>query len=223
MNRIASSCLLLLVACLSPASGNESAVVKDWLAAQAGLKSLTADFTQSQRLSDDRRPIVTKGKFAFAAPGSFRWQMGEPAVTLAVQNKDAELVVANVKRKRATIYPQEVLKKEEAAMGFSFIEAGFPRTIAEFNENFTVTGEELKDGIHHVTVKFNSRRVSLGLRKMIFYLAEGSHDLRGFYLRFRDGRSITTQFSNVKKNPGIPASHFRIDLAGYETRIERAK
>lgn len=207
----------------SVASAGDSAVVKKWLAGQAGLKSLTADFKQERVLREGKRPIVSEGKFTYAAPGSIRWQMGDPAVTLAVQKKDGDLTVANVRRKKATVYPLAVLKDEEAAMGFSFIEAGFPKTLAEFNKNFTVTGEELKDGVHHVTVKMNNKRVALGLRKMIFYVDAGTHELRGFYLRFRDSGSITTRFSNVRKNPAVPKSRFEIDLSGYKTEIQKKK
>jgi outer membrane lipoprotein-sorting protein len=149
--------------------------------------------------------------------------MGEPAVTLAVQKKDGDLVVANVRKKMAKVYPLKVLEQEEAAMGFSFIETGFPRTLEEFENNFTVKEIETKDGIHSVTVTINDRRTSVGLRKMVFYISEDNHDLRGFYLRFRDSSSITTRFSGVKKNPGIAEKEFKLDLEGYETTVHEKK
>lgn len=213
-------CLMVLP---SVVSADDSAVVQKWLAKQTTITSLTADVTQERRLREGRRPIVTEGSFAYAAPGSFRWQMGDPAVTLAVQRAEAELIVANVKRKRATVYPLEVLKQEEAAMGFSFIEAGFPKTLGEFEKNFTVKEVETKDRVHHVTVTMNDRRTSIGLRKMVFYIAEGSYDLLGFYLRFRDSSSITMRFTGVKENPGVPESMFKLDLAGYETKVQGAR
>lgn len=201
----------------------ETEVVKKWIEGQSNIKSLTADFTQERRSREGRRPVVSKGKFSFAAPGSFRWQMGEPAVTLAVQQAAGDLVVANVKRKKATVYPVALLKAEEAAMGFSFIEAGFPKTLAAFEKNFTVSGIETKAGVHHVTVTINDRRTSVALRKMIFYVVEGSYDLRGFYLRFRDSSSITTLFKNVKKNAAVAAADFKVDLSGYETTVSKGK
>jgi len=213
--------LLLVVGCLSSAQAVEKEPVKKWLAKQAGIKTLTAGFSQERVLRPGRRPIVSKGRFSFAEPGSFRWQMGEPAVTVAVQKKDSDLIVANIKRKTAVVYPLAVLKAEEAAMGYSFIEAGFPRTIEEFEENFTVAKVESKDGEHHVTVTFNDKKVSVGVRKMVFYLDETSFDLRGFYLRFRDSSSITTRFSNVKKNQELAKGHFKMELDGYD--VERAE
>lgn len=223
---LSSSVLPLLSALLSlQAASGEPAdeVVERWLAGQAEIRSLTADFTQERRLREGKRPIVSEGKFAFAAPGSFRWQMGDPAVTIAVQKRDGDLVVANVKRKRATVFPQEVLEQEEEAMGFSFIEAGFPKTLAEFEKNFSVQEVESRDGIYHVTVAINDRRTSIGLRKMVFYIAEGSYELRGFYLRFRDSSSITMRFKGVRKNPRIPEGAFSMDLAGYETTTQGVK
>jgi len=219
--------LCLLVACglgANPArAAGGSEVVKKWLEGQSDIRSLKADFTQERCLREGRRPIVSEGKFSYAAPGSFRWQMGEPAVTLAVQKEAGDLVVANVRRKKATIYPVELLKAEESAMGFSFIEAGFPKTRAEFDKNFTVKGVETKDGIHHVTVTINDARTSVGLRKMVFYIAEGSYDLLGFYLRFRDSSSINTRFEHVLKNGAVAAADFQVDLAGYETTVSEGK
>ena len=132
-------------------------------------------------------------------------------------------MVANLKRKRATVYPLEVLKEEEAALGFSFIEAGFPRTRAEFEKNFTVKEVATKNGVHELTVTINHRRTKLALRKMVFHLAEGSLDLHGFYLRFRNGSSVTMRFNNVRKNPGVPASKFEVDLAGFDAETHRKK
>ncbi|MFT4550974.1 MAG: outer membrane lipoprotein-sorting protein [Verrucomicrobiales bacterium] len=214
---------LSLLVFQSAAIANDSVVVTKWLAGQAKIKSLKADFTQDSTQSAKGSPITTDGKFAYSAPGSFRWQMGEPAVTLAVQKAKGDLVVANLRRKEATIYPFAVLKDEEAAIGFNFIEAGFPKTAAEFDKNFTVTGEELRDGIHYVTVKLNNKRMALGLRKMIFYVADGSFELRGFYLRFRDGSSRHTVFKNVEKDPGVPDAEFMVNLTGYKTKVQKTK
>ena len=223
MKSIIAWFILIAIACPTVGFADETGVVKNWLALQSDIKSLTADFKQERRTREGSRPIVTEGKFAYSAPGSFRWQMGDPAVTLAVQETGGDLVVVNVRRKRAKVYPLELLKSEEAAMGFSFIEAGFPKTQEEFEKNFTIKGVETRDGLHHVTVGINDRRTSMGLRKMVFYLAENTYELRGFYLRFRTSGSITTTFSGVKKNGEIPDSTFKLDLGGYETTTHKAK
>ena len=216
---VLASLVAALPLCASDAvAADADGVVEAWLAGQADLRSLTAEFTQERRLREGRRPIVSEGTFSFEAPGAFRWQLGEPPVTVAVQEQGGDLVVANLKRKRATVYPPESLEKEEAAMGFSFVEAGFPETLAEFEKNFTVQGVESKDGIYHVTVKINDRRTSIGLRKMVFFIADGSFELRGFYLRFRDSSSVTMRFSGVKKNPDLPEEAFELDLTGFETK-----
>ncbi len=217
---VISSLLWLAVPGLGDDAGG---VVEKWLAGQADIRSLTADFTQERRLREGRRPIVTEGKFSFKAPGAFRWQMGDPAMTVALQKQDGELVVANLKRKRATVYPRAVLEREEAAMGFSFIEAGFPKTLAEFEKKFSVREVESSDGIHHVTVTVNDRRTSIGLRKMVFAIAEGSYELRGFYLRFRDSSSITMRFTGVQRNPELAEDAFSLDLEGFETKVHEAE
>ena len=217
------SLLCVLLPCQVASGDPAHDVVERWLAGQAEIRSLTADFTQERRLREGKRPIVSEGKFSFAAPGSFRWQMGVPAVTVAVQKKDGDLVVANIKRKRATVFPHEVLEQEGDAMGFSFIEAGFPKTMAEFEKDFEVQKLESDAGIHRVTVTMKDARTSIGLRKMEFHIAEDSYELRGFYLRFRDSSSITMRFKGVQKNPGVGEEAFKVDLAGYETKVHQAK
>ena len=198
-------------------------VVEKWINAQADLKSLKANFTQERRLREGRRPIVSEGELEFVAPGSFRWQMGKPAVTLAVQKKNGDLTVVNVSKKEAMVYPFELLKEEEMARGFSFMDAGFPKTLEEFQKNFTLKETELKEGVYHVAASINDAKASIGLRKIVFYIDEKSFELRGFYLRFRDSSSITTYFSEVTENATIPSSSFELDLSGYKVETLQAK
>ncbi len=42
------------------------------------LKSIQADFTQETHLKILARPIVSRGRFVFQAPGSLRWEYREP-------------------------------------------------------------------------------------------------------------------------------------------------
>lgn len=42
------------------------------------LKSIQADFTQETHLKILARPIISKGRFIFRAPGSLRWEYREP-------------------------------------------------------------------------------------------------------------------------------------------------
>jgi outer membrane lipoprotein-sorting protein len=87
---------ILLVTLLGAISANAldtNAVVSGWLKAQAGLKTWEADFTQTRTLRTLKQPLVSAGHVWFAMPNQFRWELGNPAQTIAVRDAQQMLVI----------------------------------------------------------------------------------------------------------------------------------
>lgn len=197
----------------------DMAPVKRWLSRQAEVRSVSADFIQERRLRALKKPISHHGKFWFKAPGSFRWELGTPAQTIAVQRADEGLWVLRPKKRQARRYTTEELAEEGGGQMAGFMESGFPRTYEDFLKNFTVTDVSRKDGAYIITTKLNDRRASIAVRKIEFTVDATSMHLKRFYLRFRDTSSITTIFPHPPvEGERVEDSVFDVDLEGYEVK-----
>lgn len=191
--------------------------VKRWIEKQAKSKSFYSSFEQQRKLRALKKPIVSRGQFWFEAPGSFRWELGEPPKTIAVQRNKQDLLILEPAKMEGKRYTFETLQEEGKARGVEFMEAGFPRTFEDFEKNFKVTSVALNaTGQYEAEVTIRDRKTSIALRKMIFYIDAKSYDLRGVHLRFRDSSTITTTFFQTKANPDIPSGTFTVDTSGYK-------
>lgn len=213
---IIAGCLSLGTSSLAAGDAIDPTPVKKWIEKQADVKSFYAEFEQERRLRALKNPLVNRGKIWFEAPGSFRWQIGEPPEAVAVQKKDKSLIILNPEKKTARQYTMEELREENGARGASFLDAGFPRNWDQFDRNFKLTDMTLNNGLWEATVSIRDRKTAVALRKMIFYIDAATYDLRGFYLRFRDSSSITTRLLSTQKNPPAIGGRFEVDLSGYE-------
>src|SRR5689334_7596200 len=96
--------LFFVLLSFSTIAADTNAFIANWLSAQSGLKTWTADFTQTRRLKTLKQPLRSQGHLVFAAPNNFRWQLGDPAQTIAIRNSN-EMSVIYPKLKRAEKYP----------------------------------------------------------------------------------------------------------------------
>src|SRR5947208_1264401 len=76
-----------LLACGSAAAAasDTAGLLDSWLAAQTNVHSWTAEFTQTRKLKALAQPLVTTGHVWFVEPNRFRWEIGQPAQTIAVR------------------------------------------------------------------------------------------------------------------------------------------
>ena len=75
---------LCAVASVSHA-GDPGGRFDQWLAVQTNLQSWSADFIQTRSLKVLAQPLVATGKVWVTTPGLFRWELGQPAQTIALR------------------------------------------------------------------------------------------------------------------------------------------
>jgi outer membrane lipoprotein-sorting protein len=75
-----------------------------WFAAQTNLQSWAADFTQTRSLKVLAQPLVSTGK-VWVAPSRFRWELGQPAQTIALRQPDQMFII--YPRLKREIPPQQ--------------------------------------------------------------------------------------------------------------------
>ena len=81
-----------------------NAVLDTWFVAQKSLHTWSADFVQTRSLKTLTQPLVARGHISFAMPNDFRWELGQPAQTIALRHGD-EMFVVYPRLKRAERYP----------------------------------------------------------------------------------------------------------------------
>ena len=82
------SALLLLVAVLSARAAGPALVPAAWFSAQTNLHGFTADVIQTRTLKVLTQPLVSTGKVWVVIPNRFRWEIGQPAQTIALRQPD---------------------------------------------------------------------------------------------------------------------------------------
>lgn len=194
--------------------------VKRWIAHQSTVTSVRAKFVQERQLRSLKRPLVEPGTFVFSEPGAFRWELGEPAQTIAVKRDGEDLVVLRTQKKEAHRFRAEQLAEEGPGGAVGFLSAGFPRTFEAFDANFKVTEVALEGGKHIFTTSLRDRRASVALRKVVFTVDAETLRPESVYLRFRDSSSITTRFTEIREGVEVDEALFELDLTGYEVKTK---
>ena len=117
--------------------------IKQWLARQDKLHSLSADFEQTRAFHSLRDPLVSKGHFWFAAPNSFRWEVGDPAKLIYLRKKETIFVIQPPKKRAQQVSPEQLQQEASPAL-FKFPLA---KDFEDFNRQFDLRAVAL-DGTH---------------------------------------------------------------------------
>lgn len=192
--------------------------VKAWIAKQASVKSLIVDLKQERHLRTVKKPLESEGRFYFLAGGAFRWQAGDPPKLVAVMSPEEEFSVIYPAKKTAEVFSREALERDDAGQGIAFLRAGFPTSLAEFQQRFEVIGIKSEGGWDIVEIKPTGAGSSFAVRKLVLTINQESHRLGAMQIHLRDGSWINNSVTSLQENPVIPASQFKFDLSGYTVK-----
>ena len=125
-----------------------------------------------------------------------------------------------VKRKIAEVYRSEALKTDKRLSALAFIDAGFPKSLKEFEEIFQVRSvKKREDGLYAAKMSLRNKKATVAVLSVEFILDPTNNILRLVRVNFRDKSWYETMVKTVRRNPKIPSSRFDADLKGY--RIEK--
>jgi outer membrane lipoprotein-sorting protein len=205
--------------CAAPAAAAapDLAPVKKWIERQAKIKTLHATFKQERHLKTVKKPLESTGGIWFQAPGSIRWQSGDPPKVIAIIKAGGDLTIQHTDKKKAEVLTRKELEEKSDGMGVAFLESGFPRSLEEFQKRFEVTSVEKSGDYYQVEAKL-AEGANPVLRKTVFFIHDGTWTLGGMHFYFRDGSRVESTFSGVEENKPIPASLFAPNLEGYSVK-----
>ncbi len=202
-------CPLAIVLVLPLVRADETnAVLEAWLGTQKNLHSWSADFIQTRSLKALTRPLVAKGHITFAMPNDFRWELGQPAQTIALRHGD-EMVVVYPRLRRAERYPLGAGTPAEWRDTLSLLQAGFPRDRKEFDAQFHIHSCTETNGTWHISLHPKSEFARRMMPELVIGLATNDFALTSTELVFVDGSRMRNDFTNAVWNPPLDEKLFR--------------
>ena len=215
-----SLCFLLIA--FSVCAADTNAFINNWLAAQSNLKTWTADFTQTRTLKTLKQPLRSQGHLIFAAPNNFRWQLGEPAQTIAIRNSN-EMSVVYPKLKRAERYPLAGAGNEPWRDALALMDAGFPTSRAELDNRFKLVSLQFTNDLAQITMEPRSAMAKKFMSEVQLSLRTNDFSMTANQLQFSDGSILRNDFTNAVKNPSLDTNAFDAKVPADYTVVEPMK
>ncbi len=197
------------------ADAPDLAPLKKWLAGQASVRTVQADFTQTRTFHALRDPIASPGHLAFSAPHSFRWELGDPPKTVVLRQGETFYLIQPAKKHAERRLAADV-DNQAAGGGMPMMDFPFARNFDDFNRRFEVLAVVTQGTRCHVEMlpRDPQMRKFLQVAKIDFDIDTGY--LLSFEFVTRDGSSMRNDFTNVRLNVRIEPGRFEYDFTGYD-------
>ncbi len=181
--------------------------VASWLAAQTNIHSWSADFVQTRTLKSLAQPLSSSGHVWFAAPNRFRWELGHPAQTVAVRESE-ELLVIYPRLKRVEQFPLTGNQTGPWRDALALLEAGFPRSAAQLESQYTIASQSVQDGTGRVKLQPKSASARRMIPQIDIEFDTKDFSLRSTQFQFADGSTMRNDFKNPVLNPQVSPETF---------------
>jgi outer membrane lipoprotein-sorting protein len=217
--RGALSALLLLVAVLTAHAAEQSLVLDTWFSAQTNLHSFTADVIQTRTLKVLSQPLVSTGKVWVVIPNRFRWEIGQPAQTIALRQPDT-LFLIYPRLKRAEKYPLNDNQPGPWRDALALLEASFPRSQADLESHFRVLSVTQTNANWELTLQPKSPLARQMMAEIGITVRTNDFSLAATEMKFADGSRMRNDFTNVVLNPVLGEEIFDAKLDPGITVVE---
>jgi outer membrane lipoprotein-sorting protein len=188
-------------------SADTNALLGSWFAAQTNIQTWTSEFVQTRTFKSLTEPLTATGHVWFATPNRFRWELGDPAQTIAVRAPE-EMLVIYPRLKRVERFPLSGEQTGPWRDALELLETGFPRSEAEMASRLKILSQTVSNGACELVLQPRSA----GGRRMMPQI-KIAFDVRDFSLRanelqFADGSTMRNDFKNPVLNPKLEESLF---------------
>ena len=217
--RGALSALLLLVAVLTAHAAEPSLVLDTWFSAQTNLHSFTADVIQTRTLKVLSQPLVSTGKVWVVIPNRFRWEIGQPAQTIALRQPDT-LFLIYPRLKRAEKYPLNDNQPGPWRDALALLEASFPRSRADLESHFRVLSVTQTNANWELILQPKNALARQMMAEIGITVRTNDFSLAATEMKFADGSRMRNDFTNVVLNPPIDEEIFDARLDPGITVVE---
>lgn len=207
--------LLLVMSSLPAATKWDLTPVKQWIASQAGMKSLSADFVQTRTFRTVRDPLERQGHVWFQTPDAFRWELGSPPTRIVLRYKD-EMAMIEPEKKRAQKMDPSAMGQRAGQPNLAMMEFPLAADFAEFERQFEILDLQTEGTQCSLTLLPREPEARKIIRDIQLDFDTSNNHLLAFEITFRDGSSLRNAFSQTQINGRIDPHVFGYDLTGYE-------
>jgi outer membrane lipoprotein-sorting protein len=210
---------LIVISCLCVvkwrASSAELDALQPWFQTQSGMQTWAADLIQTRSLKTLVHPLVSTGRVWFARPNRFRWELGNPAQTIALRATN-DMWVIYPRLERAERFALDAPGPWRDVLGL--LETGFPESVEAMRRQFqlislTATNQQLEAALQPRAAA--ARRL---IPRFSIVLETNAWGLLATEMEFADGSRLRNDFFNTRTNPilepglflpGFP-DHYRV-------------
>jgi outer membrane lipoprotein carrier protein len=201
-----------LVCALPARAMDTNAVLNAWIASQSNLQTWSADFTQTRKVQTLKEPLRTPGRLVFAAPNRFRWELGQPAQTIAARGSN-EMLVIYPRLKQAERYSLEGAGNEPWRDALALMDAGFAQSRADLEARFNVTSIRETNGFYRIALEPKSAKARRFLSEVLLMARTNDFSMAANQMRFADGTTLRNDFENAIANPKVEEGMFAPAIA----------
>ena len=172
-------------------------VMREWMAVQKDIGSIKVTFQQTRTTPALKEPVTASGRFWRMADGRFRLELGSPATTILIFDKES------VRLKESAEAPWQTLKPDDSRVRvwMKFL-SGREMDPESLTNNFTlkVTQQEKS----YITVAMIPRPLLIKkyLRQLDMQIEPGGRRLLGFRVVQGDGSTLLLNFGPPEKLTG---------------------
>lgn len=211
---------LLAPSLLAQAPTAAEPLLRSWFAAQTNIQTWSARFTQTRTFKSLSQPLTEHGRVWFAQPNRFRWELGDPARTIAVRATNQMLVIYP-RLKRAERYDLDNAGPWRDAL--ALLETGFPRSEQQMRSSFEILSQVITNQNCELTLQPKSANARKMMPRIRLAFSTNDFSLRATELVFADGSSMRNDFQDPVLNPKIDPQSFTPEIGPDFKTIEPLK
>lgn len=190
-----------------------------WFAVQTKARTWSADFVQTRSLKALTEPLISRGKVWVMLPDRFRWELGQPAQTIALRQPD-QLMVIYPRLKRAEKYPLHDQRPGPWRDALVMMEAGFPRSQAELESHFRLLASGQTNELLSVALQPKTASARRLMSEIHLTFRTNDFSMTSMELRFGDGSSLRNDFTNAILDAPLDPARFQVELGRDFTVVE---
>jgi len=194
-------------------------VLDSWFSAQTNFHTFMGQVVQTRTLQVLSQPLVSTGKVWIAAPDHFRWEVGQPAQTIALR-QPGSLFIIYPRLKRIEKYPLNNLQPGPWRDVLALLDASFPRSRASMEAQFRVLSITQTNADWQVALQPKSALARRMMGEIDICVRTNDFSLSATEMKFADGSRMRNDFTNTVFNAVLPQGCFDLKMDPDFTVVE---
>ena len=207
----------LALGCGTAAEHNQ--VLDSWFSVKTNSHTFTAKVIQTRLLQVLSQPLVSTGKVWVAIPDRFRWEIGQPAQTIALRQPDS-LSIIYPRLKRIERYPLNDHQPGPWRDVLALLDASFPRSRKDLEAQFRVLSVTQTNTDWQVALQPKSTLARRLMPEIDISVRTNDFSLTATEMKFADGSRMRNDFTDTVTNSVLPGGCFDLKSEPDYTVVE---